>query len=374
MPINRIQLGDAVLMDLTQDTVKAEDLAKGKTAHDSSGTIITGTMEVPSGTIDITNNGIFTVKDFEKASVNVAIPSGYIKPEGAINITENGEHIVTSVQKAIVNVPLPEGYIKPSGALEITDNGEYNVTNYEKVNVSVAKASASESGLVTRTLTEYTNNEVDNVGKYALSNFEILEKCVLHNVKTLNYYAFAEDTSLKKIDILGGGTLYGSLASSCVLNCSNIETFIMRNSTTVTKLSAAFFPFYAGQANITRNFTRANWNKYGAVGRLENWSGLTARPTGSITYFTGTVTDENSKPIWLFGEYTNNSTQLKSLVLAETEEEAATLIAQYEEQFMTSKCKFYVPRIMVEGYKAATNWANYADRIRAIEDYPEICG
>lgn len=34
----------------------------------------------------------------------------------------------------------------------------------------------------------------------------------------------------------------------------------------------------------------------------------------------------------------------------------------------------YVPAELVDTYKAATNWATYADQIRAIEDYPDICG
>jgi hypothetical protein len=34
----------------------------------------------------------------------------------------------------------------------------------------------------------------------------------------------------------------------------------------------------------------------------------------------------------------------------------------------------YVPSALVDEYKAATNWSTYAGRIRAIEDYPEICG
>lgn len=34
----------------------------------------------------------------------------------------------------------------------------------------------------------------------------------------------------------------------------------------------------------------------------------------------------------------------------------------------------YVPRDLVESYKTATNWTAVADQIRAIEDYPEICG
>ena len=35
---------------------------------------------------------------------------------------------------------------------------------------------------------------------------------------------------------------------------------------------------------------------------------------------------------------------------------------------------FYVYSDMVESYKVATNWSEYADKIRAIEDYPEITG
>ena len=34
----------------------------------------------------------------------------------------------------------------------------------------------------------------------------------------------------------------------------------------------------------------------------------------------------------------------------------------------------YVPRALVDSYKAATNWSTYASQIRAIEDYPDITG
>lgn len=34
----------------------------------------------------------------------------------------------------------------------------------------------------------------------------------------------------------------------------------------------------------------------------------------------------------------------------------------------------YVPATLVDSYKAATNWSTYAAQIRAIEDYPDICG
>lgn len=234
--------------------------------------------------------------------------------------------------------------------------------------------STMEDGIVTRTLTEYKNNRVATVGSYALSNVASLEKVTLPMAETLGTYAFANDTSLKRIDILGGGTLSGSIASSCLLNCENLTAIIMRNENAVTKLQSLWFPFYAGKANITRNFNRSLWNTYGEAGRSENWTGLTTLIKGSITYFTGTVTDEDSKPVWLFGQYEATSTRLITLALAETEEEANALMLQYAEQLADGVCKFYVPTSLVETYKSATNWSAYAEQIRAIEDYPEITG
>lgn len=34
----------------------------------------------------------------------------------------------------------------------------------------------------------------------------------------------------------------------------------------------------------------------------------------------------------------------------------------------------YVPSVLIDTYKTATNWTTYADQIRAIEEYPDICG
>ena len=35
----------------------------------------------------------------------------------------------------------------------------------------------------------------------------------------------------------------------------------------------------------------------------------------------------------------------------------------------TDSCYIYVPRALINDYKAATNWAQYADKFRALEDY-----
>ena len=49
MAVNKVIYGHTVLVDLTEDTVTADKLLKGATAHDSSGEPITGTLEAGSG-------------------------------------------------------------------------------------------------------------------------------------------------------------------------------------------------------------------------------------------------------------------------------------------------------------------------------------
>lgn len=43
MAVNKVVYGTTVLVDLTEDTVTADTLMQGYTAHDKSGALITGT-------------------------------------------------------------------------------------------------------------------------------------------------------------------------------------------------------------------------------------------------------------------------------------------------------------------------------------------
>lgn len=45
MAVNKVNYGDNILIDLTLDTVQADQLLKGYTAHDASGKQITGILE-----------------------------------------------------------------------------------------------------------------------------------------------------------------------------------------------------------------------------------------------------------------------------------------------------------------------------------------
>lgn len=43
-----------------------------------------------------------------------------------------------------------------------------------------------------------------------------------------------------------------------------------------------------------------------------------------------------------------------------------------DSRLKSGDCYIYVSKALIEQYKVATNWAQYADQFRAIEDYPEI--
>lgn len=109
MAVNKVEYAGTVLLDLTSDTVTANDMVEGATAHNKSGEIIRGTIpkrestdivfdgnmghaivtpgyyenqvtqSIPLETKDITENGTYTPSEnnsgFSSVTVNVPVPS-----------------------------------------------------------------------------------------------------------------------------------------------------------------------------------------------------------------------------------------------------------------------------------------------------------
>lgn len=124
--INKVIYGGDTLIDLTSDTVTASDILTGKTAHDKSGAIITGTCpfdsdtsadtatasEILSGstahargtllTGTMANNGSVTGTISTKAG-QYTIPQGYHDGGGKVSIssTEQSKIIASNIKSGV---------------------------------------------------------------------------------------------------------------------------------------------------------------------------------------------------------------------------------------------------------------------------------
>lgn len=120
MGINKVQYGNTTLIDLTSDTVTADKLMQGYTAHDRSGTLITGTATGGGGSggnvwqdqdgyvhlddegttpitvepLSVTQNGTYTAptgKAYSPVTVNVSGGGGLVYETGTWTPTEDVE-------------------------------------------------------------------------------------------------------------------------------------------------------------------------------------------------------------------------------------------------------------------------------------------
>lgn len=76
MAVNKVVLGEDTLIDLTGDTVSADKLSKGVTAHDMAGEPIVGTMEAGGGTNYTFTDGLTETDGVVKWDLNDSIKTG----------------------------------------------------------------------------------------------------------------------------------------------------------------------------------------------------------------------------------------------------------------------------------------------------------
>lgn len=107
--ISKIIYGGNVLIDLTQDTVVADKMLSGYTAHNAAGEIITGTCTYDSDTQDAT----------AAATEILAGKSAYVKGSKVTGSMKNNGAVTGKITTVAGQYTIPQGYHDGSGKVAI---------------------------------------------------------------------------------------------------------------------------------------------------------------------------------------------------------------------------------------------------------------
>lgn len=180
---------------------------------------------------------------------------------------------------------------------------------------------------------EYENNEITSVRANAFNGMSGITSFKSNTVTAINTYCFQNckgltSIELPKLERAGAASFSGCSALEELVfpKLSNIDLQAFSNCTSLKKFDMLGAP--------STSMIKINIQTFSGCSALETFI---IRSTSTITGLNGDNAFANT-PIASGTGY------------------------------------IYVPNALLETYKAETSWATYKNQLRAIEDYPDICG
>ena len=203
--------------------------------------------------------------------------------------------------------------------------------------------------LIEKNIDEFRDDVITSVGAYAFYECVGLTDVDLPNVTTVGDATFQNCSSLIGVNI---PNLAGTLNSSAFYDCSKLNSL---NIPLCTRIGGSAFRGCKALVELNApNVERLDANS------LRGCSSITSLDFPKLSYI----------DVYVFC----GCSSLKTLILRR-ESGVASLgtscfLYNNEKTPIGEGTGFiYVPRALVDSYKAANNWSTYASRIRAIEDY-----
>lgn len=297
----------------------------------------------PTGTKQITSNGTHDVSAFASAEVSVPNPSVGTKE---IPIQSNGQitEDVTDFASVHITTAVPE----PSGEteIEITANGTttHDVSDYASAkivaNVPTSGGGADLSGMIDGSVTAVSDADITDIRDYAFSDCSSLASVDLPAATEAGANAFSECNSLASVNL----PLVTKLGQSCFRYC---EALVEVNFPKLTSIPNMCFYGCSHLKKVKADVATSVFNAFQNCTALE-------------------VIDILGGSSWNFNANLG-STNLKSLVIRATD----GVMNCESSTYFNSQASIYVADSLVDAYKAATNWSQFADQIKPLSTYTE---
>ena len=303
-----------------------------------------------------------TYKPSEMAPAIMAISPAF---SGTINITENGLYSVGGYENANVSIHHP--YL---------DKYEGDMTTFTDSSASMVRYGAFA---YTPNLSTVNFSSVETISTYAFANCYKLSYVSFPNCKTIGGYAFQYCSSLLfnttnpgVLDSTAFPSLSSTLGTYAFRNCSKLKEIDLSN---VTSTGTGTFLTCVSLISVNMPaLTNTGSGCFSGCSRARDYS-LSALKIVStyafgMNYSLSTITLSAATNIYanafracskLESLYLPGSTQValsSTTAFASSPMSVSTLISKFG--------SIYVPSSMVDAYKAATNWATYKNRITAI--------
>ena len=234
---------------------------------------------------------------------------------------------------------------------------------------------------------------VSKVGDYAFENCSALTGVNVGNTTSVGAAALRNCTSLKTLDLPKATLLNGYLA----YNCSSLTELNIPSATSGrgnaiagTKIEHIYLPkFTSPGSSVFRDAKYLKTVYIPDIRMIEQSIFMGCSALETVTFpkanYVGTQAMDGCsalayadlavcKSIGAKGFY--NCTSFETLILRKSDAicTLANVNAFTGTKISSGDGYIYVPAAFVDSYKSATNWSAYASQIRAIEDYPDVCG
>ena len=341
--------------------------------------LITATAGVKSATYQLAFQPAKTITP--SATSQIAVSSGYYT---------GGDVMVAAVPtqtKSATPTSTTQNVTPDSGKFlsKVTVNGDSNlVAGNIKAGVSIFGVSGSyeasggggvvdtsmEDGLISRTLTSYTNSRVTSIGISAFYYCANLTTVSFPAVTTIGGYAFYSCSNLTTVNF----PVVTSIGTSAFEYCTNLTTVSFPAAATIssnafrycTSLTTVSFPaatnigsyaFYNCTKLITASFPAATTIGSHAFRYCSN---LTTANFPAATTINNSVfcSCHRLSEIYLTGD--------SVCALSNSNAFSSTPFAGYSAYFSGTP-RIYVPRSLVTSYKAAINWTYFSSMIIGLE-------